>query len=309
MPKKKTKHEFIDSAIKIHGYKYDYSIVSYVNNKTKVKIICKEHGIFESKPNCILSGRGCPKCGRINCGDKNRKNNWKASFEKIHGNKYDYSKVIYINNKTNIEVICSNHGSFIIRPDAHISQKQGCPKCSYFKVRNTADFIAESNKIHNNRYFYDSVEYENSHKEVNIICPEHGTFNIRPNSHLSGNGCPKCSLSKGEKSIIGILEDSKIEYVSQYKFDKCLSGNNIKLRFDFYLPKYNLCIEYDGEQHYKPIVFFGGEENFIEQKKRDEIKDLFCVENSIYLLRISFKDYSRIFDILTTYLKSINLIY
>ena len=165
---------FINKSEVLHLGKYDYSLVDYINNKTKVKIIFCIHGVFESKPNCILSGRGCPECANISRGNKNRNSNWKESFIKKHGDRYDYSKVIYKDNRTKVEIVCSEHGSFFIKPNAHITQKQGCRKCGFFKVTNNEEFILESNKLHNNKYDYSNINYENSHKKVKIICSNHG---------------------------------------------------------------------------------------------------------------------------------------
>ena len=190
--------EFIKKAIKIHGDKYNYSKVQYVNAKTKVTIICKEHGEFEQTPTGHLSGRGCPKCRYISSSNAVRKGLEKFIEEArdVHGDKYDYSKVNYVNNKTKVCIICPEHGEFWQRPDKHILRKQGCPYCSGNAKRDINSFIEDAKKVHNGKYDYSKSVYNGIHEKLCIICPEHGEFWQSPNDHLHGQGCPMC---KGRK--------------------------------------------------------------------------------------------------------------
>jgi ribosomal protein L36 len=135
---------FISKAIKIHGNKYDYSNVNYINAKTHVTIICKDHGEFKQTPSNHLSSYNCQKCA----------NNFKLTTELfinkanvIHNNLYDYSKVNYINADTHIIIICKEHGEFKQIPDFHINRKCGCPKCSESIKLNLDTFIEKANKI------------------------------------------------------------------------------------------------------------------------------------------------------------------
>jgi hypothetical protein len=303
MSERSNRERFIQKSELIHPKKYDYSLVDYYNNKTKVKIICKHHGIFESKPNWILSGRGCQKCGKLNMSIKNLNKNWKNDFIKIHGDRYDYSKVRYTGNKHKVEIICKIHGSFFIKPNLHISQKQGCRRCGFFKVKNLNEFISESNTIHDGKYKYSNAKYINSHTKIEVICDLHGPFLIRPNDHISGQGCNLCKSSKGEEKIINFLNKNNISFYYQKRFDNCRSSSNRHLVFDFFLEKYNICIEYDGEQHFIPIEYFGGEKSLQSQIEKDNIKNNFCRINNINLLRIPYINYKEIEKILS------NLIY
>jgi hypothetical protein len=156
------------------------------------------------------------------------------------------------------------------------------------KKKNTKSFIEDCITKRGDKYNYSLVSYINSKTKVDIICLEHGNFKQMPHSHLSGVGCPKCQESKGEREIRKILEFNNLEYISQHSFKDCFYKN--ELRFDFYLPKLNICIEYDGEQHFRPVDFYGGEENFKIQKSRDLIKSNYCNLNNIKLIRISYKD-------------------
>jgi len=281
-----TNNEFIEKSKLKHGDLFDYSLSEYINDGIKVRIICREHGIFEQRPNSHLQGIGCKKCGNKS-GNKNRSNkNFIQDALIIHGNKYDYTEVNYINNKTKVKIICKEHGVFEQTPNSHLKER-GCPSCVTIKS-NTADFIEKSNMLHNNLYDYSLVDYVNCKTKVKIICKEHGVFLQNPSSHVRGCGCPICRCSKGELKIIKILEENNIRYIPQYTFDECKYKN--KLPFDFYLPDYNTCIEYNGEQHYQVIEGWGGVENFELRQTRDKIKREYCLLNNIPFLVISYLD-------------------
>ena len=198
MPKKKTKEEFIASAREVHGDKYDYSKVEYVCALTKVCIICPEHGDFWQEANSHLRGQGCPKCKYEKQSSSTEEFIQKA--HKVHGDKYDYSKVEYDGYKTKVCIICPKHGEFWQTPNSHLNGN-GCPKCKGEKQTCTTDeFIAKAKKIHGDKYDYSKVEYVNNHTKVCIICPEHGEFWQIPSSHLQGKGCPKCGIENHRKN-------------------------------------------------------------------------------------------------------------
>lgn len=137
--KTKTTEEFIKRAKEIHGDKYDYSKVEYVSSSTKVCIICPEHGEFWQTPENHLhktKPQGCPTCGKLKCREtqKDTKESFIEKARKVYGDKYDYSKVIYVNSVTDVEIICPKHGSFWQRPANHLIGEQ-CPKCSSFRSK------------------------------------------------------------------------------------------------------------------------------------------------------------------------------
>jgi hypothetical protein len=184
--------DFILKSLLIHN-EYDYSKVDYIDSKTKVTIICKEHGEFEQIPNTHLKGKGCLKCS-INKKRLTTKEYINNAL-KVHNGLYDYSKVNYINTKTKICIICEKHGEFLQNPNNHL-QGKGCLKCANDDKRsNEYDFINKSKKIHKDKYDYSLVEYKKVTSKVKIICKEHGIFEQIPNTHLSGSGCPKCCSS------------------------------------------------------------------------------------------------------------------
>lgn len=279
--------DFINKCVQKKGNIYDYSLVEYLGSKTKVKIICKEHGIFEQSPNSHLSKNyGCPKCSKFYFERKSTDDFIKESNKK-HNFKYDYSLSEYVSNKTKVKIICKDHGMFEQVPNNHVSKGHGCPKCST-KYKDTNKFISESNIKHNNKYDYSLSKYENSNSVVKIICKDHGIFEQRSSSHTNGVGCPRCCDSKGEAYISSILKDNDVYYHTQHRFDDCKLDK--KLVFDFYLPDHKICIEFNGKQHYESIKYFGGDEYFEIQKIRDEIKKEYCTNNNLNLIVIKFNE-------------------
>ena len=298
MPRKLTTEEVIQKFKKVHGDKYDYSKIKYVNTMTNIEIICNIHGSFYQCPNTHIFGHGCPKCGNIKAGKSNSKRvskNLIKNFKKIHGDKYDYSKVSYINAKTKIEIICPIHGSFYQFPTDHLITK-GCQKCSNKYVPSTNEIIKNFKKIHGDKYDYNKVSYINAKTKIEIMCPEHGSFYQTPNDHLFLHGCPNCKSSKGENKIYEVLEQLGINFETQKIFKKC--KNKKCLPFDFYLPDLNILIEYDGQQHFRPIKYFGGEEAFLKTRQNDKIKTSFAKSNNINLIRISYKEFDNIENVL-----------
>lgn len=277
--------EFIKKSKLKHGNKYDYSNVIYENNRDEVEIVCDIHGLFLQRPDFHMRGSGCPKCSIIKQHEKQKKTLEEFIQEsiKIHGKKYDYSKSQYIDNKKPITIICKEHGEFYPTPNNH-QKGTGCPKCSLIEqgerqTKTLEEFIRQSKEIHGVLYDYSKVDYEKLDKKVIIICNKHGEFKQTPKVHLGGGGCQKCSYSKGELQISNYLKKHKIEFIPQHIFDD-LSFKR-KLRCDFYLNIKKIVIEYNGEQHYKPNSFFGGEEGLKKVQESDKLKEDYCIKNNI----------------------------
>lgn len=279
-----TTDEFIKRANDVHDNKYDYSLTSYTSNKSKVKIICLKHGVFEQNPNNHLSGQNCPICSPQKKMLSTKE--FISVAKKNHGKKYDYSLVIYRGNKNTVNIKCKTHGSFKQTPNSHVCG-QGCPKC-VGKNKTTEDFIAEAKRIHGKKYDYSLTHYVNSKSKTTIICSKHGQFKQMAGTHLSGCGCPKCGESMGEKGTRVFLENNDIKYVREKRFDDCF--NIIPLSFDFYLQEKNVLIEYDGMQHFKPINYFGGITSFNKMKINDIIKNNYATKHNIKLIRIAYNE-------------------
>jgi hypothetical protein len=288
-----TTEEFIEKAKQIHRDKYDYSKVNYVNVYTKICIICPKHGEFWQKPNNHLQGKGCPYCSG------NMKSDLKEFIKgakKVHDNFYDYSKVEYVNSKTKVCIICPEHGEFWQKPNNHLNG-QCCPICARNIVKNKLkmtldEFIEKSNLKHNNKYDYSKVEYVDIKTPVCIVCPEHGEFWQTPRHHLNGHSCPICRESKLEKEVNNFLLKNNILFERQKKFDWLRLNNPLSL--DFYLPDYNIAIECQGKQHFKPVDIFGGEEEFKKTVERDKMKAKLCNENDVHLMFFNYGDSNRI---------------
>lgn len=373
--KKRHGDDFIERSKKIHGDVFDYSKVVYVNSSEKVIIICRKHGEFLQRPNDHVNGSGCPECKKekISLYKKKSLDQVLSEFKKVHGDTYDYSKVVYVNVDTHVEIICRKHGSFMQTPYLH-STGSGCDKCWSERRHNilvernkgnalTSEYILKRfEEVHGDTFNYDKVKYSKIKDYVIVTCKKHGDFKVTPNNHIGGNGCSKCAReaqrltqeeyiercvkihgnlydysksvytkgrepititcrihgdftlnkahyhitkrngcqkccnSLGEVKIRQYLDDNNIKYSMEYTFDKCRSL--IPLPFDFYLEDYNVCIEFDGQQHFELNTFFGGQEDFDALKVRDEIKNNFCRENGIQLIRIPYWDINCITEIL-----------
>ena len=283
--KSSNKEEFIKKASKVHGDKYNYSEVEYVNDRTKVCIKCPEHGEFWQTPHDHLAVHGCPTCGVENACKKNTstKENFVKKANKVHNGKYNYSKVGYINNKTKICIICPEHGEFWQTPHSH-TQGARCPECANEATgercrSSKEEFIEKSRKVHGDKYDYSKVEYVNDKTKVCIKCHEHGEFWQTPNGHLQCQGCSKCNLSHLERSVMNYLDEHEIAYDYQKRF-KWLGRQSL----DFYLPDYNVGIECQGGQHFFPIERFGGDKTFKNTLERDKRKKALCEKHGVKLL-------------------------
>lgn len=174
----------------IHGLKYDYSKVLFFGINTKVDIICAKHGVFSQFPHKHLCGNGCPKCA----GKNKTTEEFLDEIINVHGDRYNYSLLKYVNVSTKLQIICKDHGVFEQMPSKHLCGK-GCPKC-VGKNKTTEEVINQFNIIHGLKYDYSLVHYELSRIKVNVICKDHGVFPVSVNNHLKGSGCPTCYKNK-----------------------------------------------------------------------------------------------------------------
>lgn len=309
MGKKLTTEEFIERARKVHGDRYDYSFVEYIGNQNKVKILCDKHKLFEQRPSAHMMGMGCKKCADEADG-KRRRGTLEQFIEKsikAHGNKYKYTKSVYIDSKTEICISCDNHGDFFQIPHHH-TRGHGCPRCSKYNdyTITTKRFIEKAILVHGDTFDYSLTEYEGTNKKIIIICKKHKhKFSQTASNHLGGQGCPKCRSSRGERAIRNFLKNNNIKFDEQKKFETCINPKTgWKLRFDFYLPDYDMLIEFDGEQHFKASDGFGGNKKLEYVKGMDFIKTNWCLDNYIKLLRIPYKSLKKVDKILERYLKN-----
>lgn len=279
---------FIKKSQEIHKNYYDYSKVNYINTKTKVCIICPEHGEFWQTPNSHLLGKGCPECGKTKATKSHTltKEEFINKANIIYNNKYDYSKVDYKNNHTKVCIICPKHGEFWQEPRIHLYRHE-CPKCS-FNIPSTIEFITKANIVHNNKYNYSKTNYTNAKTNIIITCPIHGDFEQTPDKHLSGQGCPICKSSKGEMEINRILTKYGIKFLQEHTLKHTVNNRLVRVDFILEYNKYIYIIEYNGIQHYEPVEYFGGQKAFELQVIRDNgLKDL-CQQYCVNLIEIPY---------------------
>jgi hypothetical protein len=280
--------EFIEKAKLKHGNKYDYSLVEYVNCKSKIKIICEKHGEFKQTPHNHLHGYGCIKCSGKYLYNTNE---FIEKAKLKHGDKYDYSNVNYYGGNNTVNIGCLLHGFFKIKASVHLTGS-GCPRCSAKPILTTDEFIEKAKLIHGDKYDYSLVDYKFRKIKINIVCKKHGEFKQTPHNHLHGAGCPKCNISKGEILIQNFLIKNNIEYINQKKFKDC-KGKKNALKFDFYIPKHKYVIEFDGRQHFEVVMFNGctyekALKTHLELVSNDLIKNKYCIDNNITMHRIRY---------------------
>ena len=276
---------FIDKANIIHKNFYDYSLVDYITSKKKVKIVCREHGVFEQIPNSHLNGRGCPKCSVESIKKHKTKNSeyFITKSKEIHKDLYDYSLVDYVTSKKKVKIICKEHGIFKQTPNNHLNG-HGCFLCSqHIKIDNNKynndEFIKLASEHHNKKYDYALTNYENCRSKIKIVCPIHGEFEQIPYVHLQNHGCAKCSgiLSKDENDLLAFIEQN---------FNGIILKNNrtviSPLELDIYLPELKLAFEFNGLYWHCEI----NKDNNYHQNKTN-----LCESNGIHLVHIYEDDW------------------
>ena len=205
-------HEFIQKAILKHGEYYDYSQVDYKTSRDKIIIICPIHKEFTQRPDHHLEGKGCQHCSyKIPTNEAFIK-----QAQEIHGDRYDYSKVDYINRTQAITIICAEHNEFAQRPSDHLAGN-GCPTCAGNIKKTTQQFIKDANIVHENKYDYSKVKYSTNRDKVVVTCPIHGDFEQTPTAHLSGSGCNRCgnNIRTNEEFILKAnkVHNGKYDYL------------------------------------------------------------------------------------------------
>lgn len=297
-----TTSDIITRFVNKHGDRYDYSQVNYVNSKECVLIVCKKHGSFSQLVDSHVRGRGCIKCSEEIY--NHTQESMIVKFKSIHGDVYDYTKSIFQGVRLPVTITCSVHGDFSQRVYAHF-QGNGCKHCAdqvaSKRHLDQASLLATFNSTHSDMYDYSLVSYKNARTKVSIICKKHGVFKQLPREHSGGKGCPSCKSSKGESTIRDLLNVHKISFKEQYPICKN-PDTNFLLRVDFYIPAINTCIEYDGVQHFEPVQFWGGIEEFEKNQYRDTLKNEHCLSNNINLIRIPYFEFDKIETILSSLL-------
>lgn len=272
----------------------------YVDAHTKMNFRCKCGEIFSTNlhefNNKKFPKRQCNKCGRKKPNDKNKITI--NTIEKyLKDNNYTCKLLSneYIDCDDKLEFLCQC-GKIFYASWSNIKHMSGLCKNCAMKKQSHAGFL---DRIHEYLTMFDIVsEYSGCNNNVDILCKKCNTIIRQTPYHIYERGihCPCCNGSTGEQYISNYFNIHNINFIPQYKFEDCKNIN--PLPFDFYLPDFNTCIEFQGLQHYKPIEYFGGINAYKKLKIRDEIKKKYCLENNINFIEISYKDIKNIDSIL-----------
>lgn len=252
---------------------------------------CLIHNIdWNITPASVLEGAGCPECHSEKISNVLKKTHEQYVEELKIANPYVIAIETYVNSLIPILHKCLIHNVDWETTPTCALRGYGCPECHSEKIRNyklkTHEQYVEEIKNANQNIVVIG-KYMGANMPILHKCKICGNkWFAYPNNILKGIGCPCCNESKGEKEICFLLDKHKIEYVKQKRFYDCRDTR--QLPFDFYLPYYNVAIEYNGKQHYEPIEYFGGEKTFKIQQLHDKIKEEYCRKNNIGFLAIPY---------------------
>lgn len=308
MGKKLSISEIIQRSYKKHGverYLFDESV--YVNARSKIKIYCTEceEYFYQTVDAHINAGKGCAKCAGVK---KLTNDEVIEDFKKAHGEiKFKYHMVKYKGDDVKVKIHCTECKDYFLQTPGCHKSGSGCPICAgknngHRCRKNIKNVISDFVQVHGNIYRYDKIEYFCTNTKVKIFCNTcQEYFWQKPSKHILGQGCPKCKNSHGESRVEKWIKENNLKYITQKRFSDCKSKRT--LPFDFYLPEKNTLIEYDGEQHFKPKEFGGiskekAEDNFKHTQNNDNIKNDYCKDNGIKLIRIPYTEFDRIEEIL-----------
>lgn len=252
---------------------------------------CLIHNVvWMALPHNVLYGKGCCYCLSEKISNKLRKSEEQYISELLIKNPYIKLTGEYIHEKMSTEHYCEKHNIFFnISPECAL-RGYGCRQCASEKLRMQLlkpeeQYILELKMKHPHIVLRD--KYLGTHINTSHECLLCGhKWDPKPANLLSGMGCPCCNESKGEKAVAMWLKSHGIDYISQKKFNNCRDRR--ELPFDFYLPNYNVCIEYQGKQHYEAIDYFGGKETLLYTQYHDQIKFDYCMDNHICLICIPY---------------------
>jgi len=282
----------------------DYTVLeTYINLDTNVKIrhnTCK-HEWSPSPIHIIYSHSRCPQCAGV---AKSSTEIYKQQVYELYGNEYTVLGE-YTGNKEDISMrhnTCNHEWS--IRPNNFLSNNTKCPNCFGGVARTHEEFVQEVKDQVGDEYIVQG-QYVNSGENIlmkHVNC--NNEYYVRPNDFLNkGERCPKCGTTKGEDRIRKNLFDYKFNFKEQYSISDCRAILPLKFDFgifsDIDINTLKILIEFDGEQHFRPVRFYGiskerAKENFEKTKEYDKIKNNYCISNNIALIHIPYWEYKNI---------------
>jgi len=263
-----TTKDFIEKAQIKHNGLYQYTKTRYSNSLTKVKILCKHHGVFEQAPGNHLRGEGCPRCDKANTLDTK---SFIAKARLKHGTTYIYTSVEYKHSQSPVHIKCREHGLFEQKPVLHLFGS-GCPKCANRKrslgasyLRSSkSEFVRKAVDKYGDKFKYLKTKYSGCRKSVRIECPAHGIFEATPLQHMQGAGCPKCT----RELVWSAWSNSAVDWIEREAYSRkmrnvrhALTGGEYRIpgtryRVDGFHKSSNTIFEFHGTRwHGDPVVF------------------------------------------------------
>ena len=316
--KKITQEDFLNAVKEKHGDKWDVSNVQYVSKNQILGLSCPDcKDNFKTTTEKLMKGLGCPRCeGRI----KDLRY-FVEEAKKVHGDEYDYSECYLSHSKSGAIVLnnirCKHHGLYSTRADVHIKLKCKCPKCHVPPDRLTKEqrrdaYISRAIKIHGEgRFDYSQVDYHTKREKVKIRCVLHNYWFYQSlEEHAkkrSRGGCPLCSETTGEREVRLHLQKKHIDFTAQVEIENIRPKELSRqyLIVDFYVSKYRLFIEYNGEQHYRDCTWFKERGGFEMQQLRDEVLREYCQKYNFNLLEIKYSDFDNVGKLIDAKIKEI----
>lgn len=289
--------QMIEKSKEKYSDKFVYSDVDTSKEKGQaVKIICPNHGMFlMSMHRHLHTKTGCPACGREDSLRNRTKYNGLEDVSKAaikhHGDRYTY--LSYDAHSRTVTYLCPNHGEVSQLLRLHLTG-HGCGECRYEDRRiDEKEFIRRAKEVHPEGYSYDLSELKTVNHRITIKHSCGKVYRARVSNHLSGQGCSRCRSSLGEKKIKDFLELNGISFIDQFVIEGYL------YRYDFCIPDLDILIEYDGEQHYRPVDYFGGVPAFEKRQELDREKTRLAKANRYRLIRISYKRFDELEEYLS----------
>ena len=300
-PPRLTAEAFIARARARHGDRYDYSGTEYAVMTAKVTIRCPKHGDFDQAPSSHLKGRGCPNCGQAQRGSSQRFDTptFISRSRARYGDRFDYSQVEYTGLFSRVTIVCRTHGAFTATPSNHLRGRGGCLPC-FNEIRSLTRRVPRDVMIERavarhgaGRYDYSLVTFTTTVQSVTIICPLHGHFSQSMAHHTRGDGCPRCNESHGEREVEAVLCAMGVSFVRQFKHPALKHQRALSL--DFAIVAKRIGIEFDGEQHHRPVQFQGirierAQMQHEQVLVRDAAKDRWAVEQGWRIVRLTRRD-------------------
>lgn len=275
-------------------YGDEYSLLNeYINDKTKLKLKhnsskCPDNEFEVRWGHFYHDKTKCPRC--------TQRKTHEYFIEEIYNLVSDEYTILseYMDAQTKVLIRhnCEkcNNNEFYMTPNSFTTGYR-CPECNRLRKQYTTEEVKEEiYKISSGEYIMVSTEYEGHEKEIILLHTTCGKefSTTRKRFVWSKCRCPHCSKSAGENLLSEFFAREKIKYIPQMTFDGLVGDGGRKLSYDFYIPDYNLLIEYQGHQHYKPIELFGGKVQFEKQIRYDDIKRSYAKNNKIDLLEIPY---------------------